>query len=61
MVSELEQDEEEDQKPRNVNADVDAKDARNSERSWHRASIASMRYLTRMRKMLDDRQLRHVV
>jgi len=40
--------------------DVDAEDARNPERSWHKASIASMRYLKRMRTMLDDRQLRHV-
>jgi len=41
--------------------DVDAEDARDTERSWHKASIASMRYLKRMRKMLDKRQRRHVV
>src|SRR4026208_2397237 len=58
LVSQRQQHQEEDQQPRDVNADVDAEDARDPERSWHKASIASMRYLQRMRTMLDDRQRR---
>jgi hypothetical protein len=46
-----------------VNADVDAKDASDAERSRHRPSIAAMsaQYLKRMRTMLDERQRRREV